>query len=126
MNTMQQEFNIIVAHLYKQGKPAKKENDDCAYRGLNGTSCAVGCRIPDEAYVPEMDSTYDQSFEGIMTLFSERLPKEFEEYPNLYALLQAVHDKTATDEDDKFDLDSLNVRLGDAAEELGLTFTVPA
>lgn len=57
MNTMQEEFDAVVAHLYKQGKKAMS-GKGCAYRGENGTMCAVGCRIPDEMYDPKMEGQF--------------------------------------------------------------------
>ena len=59
MNTIQEVFDHVAAHLIKQGKQSltdKKEGYSysgiygCAYRGVNGTSCAVGCLIPDDEY----------------------------------------------------------------------------
>lgn len=38
-------------HLVKQVVQATS-SIGCAYRGLNGTTCAVGCLIPDEMYDP--------------------------------------------------------------------------
>lgn len=73
-------FDFVVAHLRKQGAPAKAPAappaydddgneivtelvDECRYRGDNGTACAVGCLIPDEKYDPsiEGDTVYDLS-----------------------------------------------------------------
>lgn len=31
------------------------ERHNCVYRADNGNKCAVGCFIPDEVYIPEMD-----------------------------------------------------------------------
>jgi hypothetical protein len=47
----QKVFDTVVAHLRKQQTISRFENGKgCAYRGPNGTSCAVGCLIPDELY----------------------------------------------------------------------------
>lgn len=59
--TMQKIFDKVYVHLIKQGAksmrglPSCPDLPVCAYRGYNGTSCAVGCLIPDEAYTPEME-----------------------------------------------------------------------
>ena len=45
-------FEIVINHLYKQGKRSIRPGPQCAYRGASGTSCAVGCLIPDELYDP--------------------------------------------------------------------------
>jgi len=56
MNTIQEVFDRVVAHLIKQGKQSLTEENrysysgGCSYRGVNGTSCAVGCLIPDDEY----------------------------------------------------------------------------
>lgn len=47
-------FNQVYAHLLKQGA-ASKNHGDCVYRGDDGTSCAVGCLIPDDVYTPELE-----------------------------------------------------------------------
>ena len=59
MNTAQEVFDHVAEHLLKQGKrslSALEEGSEysyssgCSYRGVNGTSCAVGCLIPDDEY----------------------------------------------------------------------------
>ena len=54
-------FDKVTTHLLTQNQPAKrvlKSYDnaaECAYRGENGTQCAVGCLIADEDYTPAME-----------------------------------------------------------------------
>jgi len=44
-------FDRVAKHLLTQNKKARLEDEDtCAYRGAEGTKCAVGCLITDEAY----------------------------------------------------------------------------
>lgn len=127
MNTMQHEFDAVVAHLYKQGKPAMTQaagdlGSGCAYRGDNCTSCAVGCRIP--------DSMYDDRMEGevVGTLINHvgfTLPEEIYAYPRLFASLQNVHDSAAVGSEGMFDIDSLTAYLRYAANEHNLTFVAP-
>ena len=47
----------VSAHLLRQGRRATRDGGyhGCMYRGRDGTSCAVGCLIPDEAYDPDME-----------------------------------------------------------------------
>lgn len=47
----------VSAHLLRQGRRATVGGGDsgCMYRGRDGTSCAVGCLITDEAYDPGME-----------------------------------------------------------------------
>ncbi len=57
--TPQEIFDKVVNHLRAQG--AKSEMDHpvaglmCAYRGIQGRMCAVGCLIPDADYLPTME-----------------------------------------------------------------------
>lgn len=53
-------FDIVVSHLIQQGKQSLAidpygMNTICSYRGVDGAMCAVGCLIPDEFYVKEME-----------------------------------------------------------------------
>lgn len=52
----QEIFDKVVHHLHKQGKPAllftNSAEGHCAYRGDDGSTCAVGCLIADEFYEP--------------------------------------------------------------------------
>lgn len=121
MNTMQHEFDAVVAHLYKQGKPAMT-NRDCVYRGKNGTTCAVGCRIP--------DSMYDDKMEGevVGTLIGHKgftLTEEIYEYDDLFVSLQSAHDSAAVGSDGMFDIESLTANLRYTANEHNLIFTKP-
>ena len=52
METKQELFNIVVRHLLTQNKKSTlgPKNYSCAYRGADGTKCAIGCLIPDEEY----------------------------------------------------------------------------
>ena len=127
MNTMQHEFDAVVAHLYKQGKPAMAMYDagvsaGCAYRGDNCTSCAVGCRIP--------DSMYDDGMEGevVGTLINNMgftLPQEIYAYPKLFASLQQAHDESAVGNDGMFVIERLTENLRYVAGKHKLTFVAP-
>lgn len=41
LQTQQDIFNYVVAHLVEQGKPSVSDNG-CAYRGDGGCKCAAG------------------------------------------------------------------------------------
>lgn len=49
MMTMQQMFDVMVSHMKAQGHKAVS-NGRCAYRGDDGSKCAVGALIKDEYY----------------------------------------------------------------------------
>ncbi len=135
MNTMQQEFDAVVAHLYAQGRPAKQEVAadstsfaSCRYR--SGTlSCAVGCRIPDSVYVEDMDKSDSDgggtSVARLITRFGEVLPPEIKAYEQMFARLQGVHDGGVTDLNGSFKLEYLEQDLREIAKMFELTFTVP-
>lgn len=133
MNTMQQEFDAVVAHLYKQGRPAKSEVQthsdfaSCRYRA--GTlSCAVGCRIPDPAYTEDMDKSSTSGGTGVVNLlkrFADVLPPEIKEYSHMFGSLQGVHDSAITSPDGTFVLARLGEDLQDVADSFSLTLTVP-
>lgn len=62
-------FNKVVKHLFAQGCAASLPRNPkdgaaysgCAYRGPNGTTCAVGHLIPDRLYDPVMEGkSYSQ------------------------------------------------------------------
>ena len=45
----------IYQHLKQQGKVAVNSYGSCVYRSPDGSKCAVGCLITDEAYDPKME-----------------------------------------------------------------------
>ncbi len=85
--TEQETFNKVVRHLRKQKvKSLRNGGFGCAYRGDNGTKCAVGCLIPDELYHPSMEGKV--AFESDMRNFLQLLDIDTE----LANDLQEVHD----------------------------------
>ena len=48
-------FNRVKAHLLTQNAQALDYCGGCAYRGQDGTKCAVGCLITDNAYSPGIE-----------------------------------------------------------------------
>jgi hypothetical protein len=127
MNTMQQEFDDVVTHLFTQGRPAK-DGRACLYRTPTGLSCAVGCRIPDEMYDLAMDhGSYngDTGLTNLLAHFREKLPKEIYAYRGMFNDLQEIHDFASVDGEGKFYLDNLARRLAEVARKRGLTITLP-
>ncbi len=86
-------FTTVATHLIKQNaKASPVENDQgCAYRGVNGTMCAVGCLIPDEMYDPLMEGKIVQALLGNQYK-GYKVPDYFEEHQELLGDLQFVHD----------------------------------
>jgi hypothetical protein len=130
MNTMQQEFDAVVTHLYTQGRPAKDtliDGPGCFYR-KGSLSCAVGCRIPDAVYDPEMDVAVDShgtSVSSLIKRFGSVIPAEIKLYEGMFERLQYTHDQCNQNKDGSFDLDDLSGKLANDAQSLGLTFTNP-
>ena len=124
MKTMQQEFDAVVAHLYQQGKPSMAdipmEGVICAYRGDNGTMCAVGCRIPDNMYDPEMEGN------SLFGIIGYELPQEISEYSDMFEKLQDVHDLCDRTAQDNFHKTDLKVRLKRVANQFKINFTIPS
>jgi hypothetical protein len=120
--TAQTLFDKAVVHLFDQGRPAYVHDDKgnktstCAYRGGGTTACAVGCMIPDDRYVPEMEEhTVDD--EIVRKIMPELLPFEIMLYD-----VQSVHDVAAERKTDgSFDRGSLAEALGIVAEKHGLS-----
>ncbi len=50
----QETYNRVKSHLLTQNRRSMGE-EGCAYRGDRGTTCAIGCLIPDTAYSPEFE-----------------------------------------------------------------------
>lgn len=126
MNSMQFEFDAVVAHLYKQRRPAKGVDGFCKYRGENGTTCAVGCRIPDSMYDEEMDKpTCGGQLHSLMGN-NFPLPVEITTYEGMFGALQDAHDSCSLMAlSGKFDMDDLSCRLQDVANDYCLTFKEP-
>jgi len=46
----------VLKHLWDQGECSRDPfGSECAYRGRNGTKCAIGILIPDDIYSPNME-----------------------------------------------------------------------
>ena len=85
--TDQEIFDHVASHLFTQGERAMS-GIGCAYRGQNGTKCAVGCLIPDENYHPRMEKLPV----GYREVYS-RLPFQVDDQTlALLRRLQTVHD----------------------------------
>lgn len=105
--TNQELFDAVVSGLRKQGCKSltnlnaivwggERPNDTlaCAYRGDNGTKCAVGQVIPDEVYNTRIEN---KSVSWITTIWDDsyKLPWNKKSVP-LLSELQGVHDMADT------------------------------
>lgn len=100
-------FAKVKAHLLAQGKRSMGDNG-CAYRGANGRMCALGCLIPDDKYVPEIEGSTICSWKVWACL-----PVEYsQEMESLLVALQRTHDQN--------DPEEWAVRLGQIAVAFGI------
>lgn len=53
--TPEQIFEKVSRHLFLQNEKSLDHHGQCAYRGINGRMCAIGCLIPDELYTPYLE-----------------------------------------------------------------------
>lgn len=103
-------FDTVAAHLLKQGRRSKNIVYDvsgraalaCAYRGIDQTSCAVGCLIDDKAYDSAFENrtAVDYRVRAALAASIHRRWPEYaaEDVPlGLITQLQAVHDGAAED-----------------------------
>lgn len=86
-------FDLIVNHLRKQGKRSMRRDSEgrlgCAYRGDDGSKCAIGVLIPDSDYLP--------SFEGHEAHYTP-IYDILEKYGYFFGMcfdMQVVHDSVA-------------------------------
>jgi hypothetical protein len=110
--TPQEIFDKVASHLLTQNKRSIKDGT-CVYRGPDNTSCAVGCLIPDDIYVPEMEH---KNVELLLKTFEHKLPKYFLENKALLSELQECHDSFSTPPEKWYDT------LKSIAHEFDLVF----
>lgn len=89
----QELFTRVVTHLRLQGKQSMTpDHVICAYRGADGTSCAVGCLIPDDQYSDAIEGN------NIISLaYRDDCPQILKDlmgegHKDLLHELQAIHD----------------------------------
>ena len=97
--TPQEIYDTVAKHLFTQGRRSGDDRPQrggfqCRYRGAEGTKCAVGAVMPDEAYDPDMEG------HSIVGLFDPdataeggfKLPTWMKENLKLLVSLQDAHD----------------------------------
>lgn len=90
----QKTFDMVVAHLRKQGEKCGEDNDGnyaCYYRH-EGMSCAAGCLIPDEDYSPDMENLECNDFR-----IAPVLVKAGHE-PRFVREMQVIHDTNSVED----------------------------
>lgn len=120
----QEVYDFVVNHLRTQGCRAMTVIDgrlQCAYRGKNGTKCAVGALIPDDVYDPEWEGANVRHL--VLSVYVGG--PVFKRNMDLLSALQwRVHDP-----EHHWDTDGLNAYgeqgLRDVAADFGLVYTLP-
>jgi hypothetical protein len=106
--TRQELFDYIATFLLKQGRGsliADSKNVSvtikgpaCAYRGDNGTMCAVGCIMPDDVYRPDLEGS------GLIAILAKNMGPWFTAvsvHETLLRSLQGAHDNAAVHSTEK-------------------------
>lgn len=85
-----------IEHLKKEfkGYSYNLEKGLCMYRGPNGTKCAIGCFIPDDAY----NSAFEQSVIRDLIKWSPELLKYMPIREDLLQQFQGAHDNSSDKE----------------------------
>ena len=91
MMTLQEVFDKAAKHLLTQGKRSVDSEGGCLYRGTDGSMCAVGCLISDEAYSAELEGLTVDVVCVREALHKSGVPMDNAAL-NLLQFLQGVHD----------------------------------
>lgn len=112
--TEQEVFDYVVNKLFAQNSASINADDQCQYRGENGTKCAGGHLIADDDYKPW--------FEG--AIWSELVDNGDVPIDHCYLIgeLQAMHDSIAFSDSKGF-VSMLDFAANDLASELELKYT---
>jgi len=123
-------FNTVATHLLTQGCQSLKPNGNCAYRGENGTKCAVGVLISNRNYRKWMDGDRGVSANHLVAGLDGNgdfhpTPKAvltLAPHVDLLGRLQSIHDADYNWRDD--DLGLLKDQLRETARQYGLNADV--
>ncbi len=101
--TLQEIFDKVSLHLKTQKcRSVNKVTRYCLYRGMNGTSCAVGCLIPDKDYHCSMEYKNIRNIEVLQEILGE---DQYSIKLHLLDKLQYLHDYLSPEEwDDELPL----------------------
>lgn len=92
--TPQEILNTVCAGMKAQNSKSLNEIGGCAYRGANGSKCAVGILIQDDEYSAEMEVIGDVGAVADKGLLPDRLVPHID----LLVELQCAHDEMLTTE----------------------------
>lgn len=102
LNVVSPIFGLVKSHLLAQGQrslmPERNalSSADCAYRGIKGMKCAIGCLIADQYYTTELEGKYAGNTTVInvvlMSLGYPKLTRE-QHFIDFLGALQTIHDR---------------------------------
>lgn len=99
MSIKQELFTKIATHLLQQNEKSRLADGICAYRGENGTMCAIGCIISDEHYTIKLEGTSVVDHEGAWKAVKRSNPAienlDLHDRHNVHVMLsnlQNIHD----------------------------------
>ena len=115
----QEVFDIVVNHLFTQGRPAYDGVRGCMYRAPDGLRCAVGVLIPDDLYDTEFET--NSSDKVIHDLFKSGLA-DWREHEKLLLALQDAHDNSLRTSVYDFNTTALRTQLLKVAAEFSLEY----
>jgi hypothetical protein len=102
-NNPQDILDVCAAHLMAQARPSllpsRLGEHVCAYRGEDGTRCAVGVFIPDALYSPDLEGFDAEHVLLACGLISEREQRGSDRL-DLLGHLQTLHDGAILHADD--------------------------
>ena len=115
----QEVFDIVVNHLFTQGRPARQDDGRGRYRMTSGFCCAVGVLIPDGMYKEEFEGA--SAYRLIDKLYALELA-DWREHNHLLSSLQRVHDNCLREPDETFNTTVLTRSLRAVAERFSLEY----
>ena len=104
-------FDFVADHLIEQDTQSKDNAGGCLYRGPEGTACAVGCLIADNAYEDWFETTAvddDHIIEAVAS--SNPVWRIEDKQVHMLMVLQYIHDNH-TPYTWQYDFDSLRMVL---------------
>lgn len=96
----QKVFDKVVNHLLTQNKRSIEYSADetsCAYRGVDGLMCAVGCLIADSAYNERLEGASSDTFSVHKALTASGIDVADRDDELLLLNLQLMHDGFSVD-----------------------------
>lgn len=133
-STAQEVFDYVANHLRKQGRPSLRpkvnKNDSasaCAYRGMNGLTCAVGCLMTDAEYQEEFEGDSIHTLVSCSMIVKEDEKDTFwQRHLDLLSALQTVHDSgLILLSNGEYASEDLEGALRKVAEKFNLTIKEP-